>query len=835
VTAVDSARSAAVARWADQVGPDRRRSRSDGADIRLASLFGAALAGVGHSFGSPSGFALVAVGGYGRRELAPASDLDVVLVHSDRRISQAGRELAVAGVAERLWYPLWDDGVRLDHAVRTVGEARTAAASDLRTALGLLDGRHLAGDQALTTELRTSVLADWRGSARRRLPDLHGSVRGRADRFGELAHAQSGDLKQARGGLRDLVVLDALVASWLVDVPHRRVDAARSVLLDVRDALHAVTGRAGDRLGLDDQPDVAAALGMAGRTELLRAVSSAARAVSLVSDVVWRRVDTLLTGPVGGPPGTDRRRRARPGPVLVPLADGVAAHDGEVVLTVDADPAADPGLALRVAAVAARTGQPVAPATADRLARSAAIPAAPWPDAHRGQLVDALGAGPGLVGVWEVFDEAGVLDRMFPVWSEIRCLPSSSPVHRWTVDRHSIGTVVEAARLLRRVDRPDLLLVAALLHDIGKGAVADEGMRGDHGTRGDQSTRGDHGSRGDHSAAGEPLARRTASELGFDAADAGTVALLVRRHLLLPELATTRDVEDPATAAAVARLLPDAATLDLLAALTEADARATGPAAWSPWRAQLVQRLTERARAELAGSPPPEPATADVPARLRALGVAPPAGSDPAGPVVLVGPSDGDAHTLTTVSADRPGLLAALAGVLSLDRLVVRGAAVASADGTAIVDWVLTRSAEEPPDEPRLRTMFSRALAGNLDVAARLAARDLAGRAPTDAAPVADARSSPRSAAPPAEAEVALLADASATATVLQVRAADRPGLLFTVCSALTGSGAVVRSAHVSTLGGEVVDVFYLLGVDGGALPPDRAEAVRAAVATAVG
>jgi len=791
-----------VARWAEQVGPDRRRTRSDGADVRLRSLFTAALAGVGHAFGSPSGFALVAVGGYGRRELAPASDLDVVLVHADRRSAQPGRDLVVSAVADRIWYPLWDDRVRLDHAVRTVGEARHAAAGDLRTALGLLDARHLAGDPALTTELRTSLLADWRGSARRRLPALHASVQDRAGRFGELAHAQAGDLKQARGGLRDLVVLRALVASWLVDVPHRRLDAARAVLLDVRDALHAVTDRAGDRLGPEDQADVAAALGLPSATALLRSVSGAARAVSLVADVCWRRVDALLALPArpAAPGGrTDWRRPDRPGPQLTPLAAGVAVHDGEVVLTASADPVQDADLVVRVAAAAARAGLPVAPVTADRLAATAAVPPVPWPGTARRLLVDALGAGPGLVGVWEVFDEAGLLDRLFPVWSEIRCLPSTSPVHRWTVDRHSVGAVVEAAALLRRVDRPDLLLVAALVHDIGKGSP------------------------GDHSEAGEPLARKTALDLGFAAADAETIALLVRRHLLLPEVATTRDVQDPGTAAAVAALVPDVATLDLLAALAEADARATGPAAWSPWRASLVTRLVSRVAAELADGPGADGPGADGPgaaapgaaARPAALGVVPGTGA-----TVVVGTSEADAHRLTTAAPDRPGLLALIAGVLTLDRLVVRSAAVSAADGTAVIDWVVTRPAWEPPDGTRLRSLLGRALEGRVDVGARLAARDGAGRLATDAAPAAPT--------------VSLPVGVSGSATVLEVRAADRPGLLFRVCSALTAGGAVVRSAHVSTVGGEVLDVFYLLGSDGRVLPDAVAAAVRDAVAAAL-
>lgn len=785
--------------------------RSDGADIRLSSLFTAALAGAGagHSFGAPSGFALVAVGGYGRRELAPASDLDVLLVHADRRHGEPGRDRTVAGVADRLWYPLWDDGVRLDHAVRTVAQARSAAAADLRTALGLLDARHLAGDPSLTTQLRTSVLADWRGSARRRLPQLRDSVHDRWQRYGELAHAQAGDLKAARGGLRDIVVLDALVASWLIDVPHRRIDAARQSLLDVRDALHAVTGRPGDHLAVEDQPDVAAALGLSGRTELLRAVSAAARAVALIADVAWRRVGNLLQrAPGRAASGSDRRNPARPGPVLVGLADGVAEHDGEVVLTADADPA-DPDLVMRVAATAARTGHPIAPATADRLARTAAVPVPPWPESARRHLLDALGSGTGLVAVWEVLDEAGLLDRLSQIWARIRCLPSDSPVHRWTVDRHSIGAVVAAASLLRRVDRPDLLLIAALLHDIGKGVP------------------------GDHSRNGEPLAHAATLDLGFPVADARTVALLVRHHLLLAETATTRDVDDPATAAVVAAVVADAPTLELLAALTEADALATGPAAWSPWRAGLVRRLASRVRPLLTrvdGEPVPGVAgPVPVAERLRALGVS------GTGPEVVVGPSESDTHTLVTLAPDRPGLLAILAGVLTVDRLVVRTATVATGEGMAVVDWTVTRAAADPPDPVRLRGLLVRALDGGLNLAERLAARDGARNAATDAAPVADPRSTPVAAPAPAPAAaIDVVPDGSATATVLQVRAADRPGLLFAVCSGLTAAGAQVRSAHVATLGGQVVDVFYLLDAAGRPLSEQSTHRVRREVAAAL-
>src|SRR6185312_9213085 len=183
--------------------------RADAADALCLGAYDAA--------GAPeSGCALVAVGGYGRRELAPYSDLDVVLVH------EPDVDLGAAG--EKVWYPIWDSGAKLDHSVRTAPDMMQQADADLRVALGLLDLRHLAGDPHLTLRLRSSVLAHWRRTARDRLPGLRALVSKRHDLMGELAHLSVPDLKESEGGLRD------------------------ATLLDVRDALHATAGRATDRV-----------------------------------------------------------------------------------------------------------------------------------------------------------------------------------------------------------------------------------------------------------------------------------------------------------------------------------------------------------------------------------------------------------------------------------------------------------------------------------------------------------------------------------------------------------------------------------------------------------
>ena len=153
--------------------------------------------------------------------------------------------------AEQVWYPLWDSGTKLDHSVRTTSGMLDAVAADLRVALGLLDLRHLAGDPNLTLRLRTQVLTQWRRTARDRLPELRKMVDSRHELMGELAHLSVPDLKEAEGGLRDAGVLKALVATWLVDVPHADLERSRLALLDARDVLHEVAGRASDRVGPD--------------------------------------------------------------------------------------------------------------------------------------------------------------------------------------------------------------------------------------------------------------------------------------------------------------------------------------------------------------------------------------------------------------------------------------------------------------------------------------------------------------------------------------------------------------------------------------------------------
>ncbi len=748
----------------------RRRERAEAMDDRLRSAFSAACGGL------VDGLSLVAVGGYGRQEMSPASDVDVVLVH-DRAVKGE----RVRHVAEALWYPLWDDAVPLDHAVREAEEMVAAAGSDLRVALGMLDARHVTGDERLTAAARTRVLAEWRRTAGERLQELRRACDARAERAGEVAHAAIPDLKESRGGLRDGVVLRALVATWLVDVPHREAESCRAIVLDVRDVLHEVTGRRSDRLSPDLAPDVAQRLGRDPQS-LTVALRDAGRRTAHLLDSTWRRLDSVVRQAPEPQPVSPSRRTPGRRPEIRPLTSTADAETGagvgrvgdEVVLTSAARPDSDPLLALRAAALAAEQGLMLSRASAHRLARTTRKLPEPWPPAARRWLIRLLASGPGLLPVWEELDQAGVVDAWLPEWGRIRLRSSSAAVHRWTVDRHSVQTVVNAAAAMRRVSRPDLLVVAALLHDIGKGR------------------------RVDHSVLGARLAGRICARWGFDQADADQVGLLVRHHLLLPSVATRRDLEDPATVAVVTDRMPDSTTLDLLAVLTECDALATGGAAWSRWRSGLVRDLTSVSRRQL---------TAPV-APIRAGGMP----SSPLGPAldgarlrIDVISSAEDETRLQIMAPDRLGLLADVAGGLALAGLPVRGGqAWTTPDGTAVSWWDLPVA---DVNTGRLGTRLRQLLDGSAQLRSRLAVDVASGAGP----PV-----------------VQVAHGASFTATVVEVRAQDRRGLLWAVCDVFARHRVDVRTAHLDTLGSQTYDVFYLVDPAGAALSAAAADDVVA-------
>ena len=722
---------------------------SDAADTFLSSLL------AGATNGRTKGLALVATGGYGRRELCPGSDLDVVLVHARRR--------DLASVADLVWYPVWDSGVRLDHSVRSVKEALGVAAEDLRTLLGLVDARVVAGDEGVAAPLLEQVAELWRAHSRRFLPELSTATRSRHARFGEAPFLLEPDLKESAGGLRDLQTL--CLASRAL--PHMSssllppaIDSARSLILAARVALHGRTGTRSDRLLLQEQDGVAELLAFPGADALMAAVCEAARETMWASAEGWRRIASVLNGPTGRAGGRD-----------VPLAADIVLRDGEVAFSQEAEPATEPALLVRLAAAAAAEGVPIAAPALDRLERKWCAPKDVWPAELRDGFISLLQYGPAATGVLELLDQRHLLERLLPEWSHVRHLPQRNAYHRFTVDRHLLETAARAASLVRSVARPDLLLVAAFLHDIGKGLP------------------------GDHSRVGRDLARTAAVRMGFVPEDITVVERLVEHHLLLADLATRRDLDDPATIELVTSRVGDRMTLELLAALTEADSIATGPTAWSQWKAELVGVLVARADALLRGEAPSAPSASavvtDEHRRLMAAGR-------------LAVEVSGE--RVTVVAPDRPGLFSLVAGTLALHRLDIRRA-FASSDtlGMAIELFDVGQDVARPVDADSLRDDLAEAIAGRLLLEARLASLEEAyarGRRPT--------------APEPPEVRVLIDDRASSHATVVEVRAPDSHGLLHRLTACLASASLDVVSAQIQTLGHEVVDSFYVRTFGGG-------------------
>jgi [protein-PII] uridylyltransferase len=763
------------------INPRAGRRRLVGGDLReaLVDLHDFWLAGHATRAGltDTPGAALVAVGALGRRELVPYSDLDLVLVHEGRDTD------TISGLAERLWYPLWNAGIELDHSVRTVRDSLRVAADDLRVALGLLEVRCLAGDAEVAQRLAGSARQAWRASARGRIEELAAAAAERWARGGEVAQRAEPDIKHGRGGLRDVQLLDALATAQLVDRPGPDVNEARALLLDVRTELRRVVGRSRDVLRAQDGDEVANSLGMNDRFELAGALSSAGRSIAYAVDVAIRTVRS----------NTPRRPLGlRRGPVRKPLADGVVLHGSEVALARDADPARDPALLLRLAAAAARADAPVAAGTMARLAERAPELRKPWPRPALEALFSLLASGPGLINVVEAFDRTGLWGRLFPEWGAVRDLPPRDSVHVWTVDRHLVQTTVQAASLATTVSRPDLLLLGALLHDIGKGRDTD------------------------HSVVGAALAAQIGERIGLDEMDVATLSAMVRHHLLLPHTATRRDVHDPTTVLRVAETLDnDRVLLDLLYALTESDSRATGPGVWTPWKASLVAELVESCGVVLAGEPPPEPPPFEDDQRALAESVA-----ESGRPGVLIS-GTAKAATITMVAVDRAGLLARAAGVLALNSLDVHAATLGSHGGVAVDVFRVSPRFGELPDPALLREQLGRAVDGTLPLAARLDAKE---------------RDYATSAGEPARPRVLWFDDEATGAVVLELRASDRIGLLYRVASALEACQADVRWARLATPGATVVGSFCLTTIgDEPELSADVRRRIELAVFAAAG
>ncbi len=852
---------------------------------RLARAFDALLVDrfeAARAAADPGRAALVAVGGYGRGSLAYGSDLDLVLLVDDPEAA------SVAPFAEALLHPLWDAGIAVGHAVRSVDDFVALARTDVRTATTVLDARRVAGDEDLAREAAArcaSALFD--GDLGRFLDGLTDEMSSRHRRFGATVYLLEPDVKHSRGGLRDVDIArwalrarfgaasfdEALTANALSNSERDALVDAQEFLWRVRSLLHARSRRRSDRLAFDEQEEAASRLiAVDPETRERDPVSALGEATERLMSSWYRHARAVATTvehvvarcrPTGH--GADGRHTADR------VAEGISLRDDTLCFTSPDALRATPSLALRVLELAVARDLPLSAATRDAIAARANDPA--WCEALRADEHAAsafrrlltTSARPGLRGdrttpvsgtetnedsVLAEMHDLGLLLAMVPEFAHVTGRVQHDVYHVYTVDVHSVAAVDRLhaiargdlaeefptpAHVLADTDRIEILCIATLLHDIGK-------------------SRG-----GSHARVGADMVPPIAARLGFGPDDRHTIAWLVAEHLTLYHAATRRDLGDPATLASLVDAVRDPWRLRALYLLTVADLSTTSPTAMTSWKARMLDELFRRVDDALSDGPSgadrvealraqslslAADGDRDAVARLLArmpdryvLATSPDAIARHARALdahasterhVDVSPLDddptGELFEVLFVAPDRPGLLSLFAALLYVSRLDVQSAQIYSSRGGAVDVFVVRSSRADPAEITRIRAKLPRQLDDLLD-----------GRADPDAL-VAAARGGPGIARPePAvRAEVQLDDDASHTATVVEVFGRDRPGFLYGVTRALHREGVSISLAKVNTEGRRAADTFYVTEADGAKLSAERAEGLREALLAVV-
>ena len=689
------------------------------------------------------GVALLAVGGYGRGELAPYSDLDLIIVHNSCNVIDA--------LAAKIWYPIWDTRIKLGHGVRTRKETLKIIADDLDVATSMMTARVIAGDGTFANSVIDEAVAQIKKTGKRWLGQLHSRVLQRHAEAGEVAFYLEPDLKEGLGGLRDIHALWWAIAAGfeLSPADQYALVECHEILTNSRVGLHRVTKRSGDVLHLQDQDAVAAMVNIFDADELMATIASAGRRVAWIADEAWARLD---------PP-----KNSKETPIAV--APSVQLQNGAIHLTADAQPASDPTLMLRVATAAARHRVRIDRQSLDRLGEQTPQWPDPWPAGASDELVALLLEGESAIAVIESLDQRNLLTKLLPEWAPVRSKPQRNAYHRYTVDRHLWQTAANAAALASRVLRPDLLVLGALFHDIGKGYP------------------------GDHTEVGIKLFAAIGPRIGLAPEDCETISSMIEHHLLLPDVATRRDLSDDATITSVATTVGTSTMLELLAALTEADSLATGTAAWGSWKAELMKTLVDRVRHVLGGGDVRE-------VMWRLFPTAPVLETMALGILSIHTTAD----CITVVSPDRPGTFSKVAGVMALHGLDIVGAEAHSDEqGMAASEFRVQVAADDAIDWRPIVANLERAMRNELALDARLVERAETYR-----------RRRYLTALAPAPASVRFDDAASSNATFIEVRAPDKVGVLYRITKAIADIGLDIRHARIQTIGNEVIDSFYV-------------------------
>ena len=793
-------------------------------------------------------FAIAATGGYGRGELAPFSDVDLLFLLPYKRTHRVEQTI------EAILYFLWDLGLKVGHAVRTIEECLKAAKQDTTILTCLLEARPLWGDARFYEEFRRRFAKQVAASSSRSFVTAKLAERDERHRkMGDSRYVLEPNIKEGKGGLRDLQTLGWIARyvyrvddvaglverGVLTDAELTRLTKARQFLWTVRCHLHYVTNRPEERLTFDVQREIARRMGYADREASATATAGVERFMKhyfLIAKDVGDLTRVVCAALEAG-------RQSAPRRSLGFLLRGQKMLDGFVIDGERLDVAdegqfrSQPIDMIRLFRTAQVHGLDLHPRALMLISRSLRLIGPKLrkdPEANR-LFMDILLADKGAEETLRRMNEAGVLGRLVEDFGRIVAQMQYDMYHVYTVDEHTLLALgilhrIENGELRDRLPRATevmaaiqsrrALYVAVLLHDIAKG-------RG-----------------GDHSLLGARVVRKLGPRFGLDEQETETAEWLVRHHLLMSRAALKRDIDDDKTIHDFVGVVASPERLRLLLVLTTADIDAVGPGRWNGWKASLLNQLFERAMARLTGGFNAATRDRRVRAAQEALRGALP-DWDPADvdafiakaypPYWLSLDTDTHAHharmarvaaheqrTLTVetrtdrdaqiteatiLTPDHPGLFSQLAGALALSGANIVDARIFTlADGMALdvfllQDATLGGAFDSPDKLARLSVTLERSLSGELHMD-----RELAKRVPALPSRTRSFRVQPR---------VLVDDQASRTHTVIEVNGRDRPGFLFTVTKTLTELGLQISSAKISTYGERVVDVFYVKDVFG--------------------
>jgi [protein-PII] uridylyltransferase len=806
---------------------------------------------------------VMAIGGYGRGELAPQSDIDLLflLPYKETPFSEQ--------VVEHILYALWDLGLKVGQAVRSIDENLHYARADMTIRTALLDARWLWGDQDLAREFKSRFKKELVESTGAQFVQAKMAERdARHDKTGDSRYRLEPNVKDDKGGLRDLHVL-AWIAKYLYGVSDirrladlgligddaaARFTKAHEFLNTVRCHIHYLTGRPENRLTFDLQRKIAALMGYTDRAGSTATERFMRRYFLVARDVgdLTRVFITMLEEkgrrkPLFALPTALRRKKI----------DGFVVDGGRIGVKDDAIFEREPVRMLKIFRIAQRKGYDFQPRALRAIAQASKRVARLREDPGANAIfMDILTAAEGPEATLRLMSECGVLGRFLPDFARVVAQMQYDMYHVYTTDEHTIRAIgilhrIEhgklkdelpvASTVVRQVQSRRALYVAVMMHDIAKG-------RG-----------------GDHSTIGADLALGLCPRLGLTPEETETVSWLVRHHLLMSNTAFKRDLDDLQTIVRFAEAVQSPERLRLLLVLTCADIRAVGPAVWNNWKATLLRELFNRADEYMLGGLNIQGRDARVAAAREALmarlsdwtpehrdafsASAPPAywlnhdlesqerhacfvrRVEAAGERIGVDFSVEDKQAVTTMlvyTHDHPGLFAKIAGALALSGVsIVDAKIITMGNGMALDTFSLQDFDGGPIDQPgrleRIKGRVTQALEGRIRMNLELERTSVL-RVPNRARAME---------APP---RVFIDNTASKLCSVVEINGHDRPGFLFDVTKTLTDLGLQIASAHISTYGERVVDVFYVKDVFGMKVENEtKLKQIREALGRAIG